>query len=253
MIDSSRRLARLIRHRTMPYRRTYFVSDLHLFSRRSLAAQHEQALHAAASRARMFILGGDIFDFRWSTLDSTEATVEAAVRWLDDLSGAHKRCDFHFVLGNHDCNRRFVSALEAYSAAQPNFAVHPYYFRLGRSVFLHGDAADRPRMCSNRLRLRREKWAHDEQRGPWRHLLYDLAVQTNIHRVVGQVAHPKRRVAHRLLNYLTRVGHGPTTGLEHVYFGHTHQAMSNYRYQGLKFHNGGSPMPGLEFRILEAA
>ncbi|MEX2176975.1 MAG: metallophosphoesterase [Pirellulaceae bacterium] len=237
----------------MPYRRTFFVSDLHLFSRRSLALEHTHSLQQAAARSQVFVLGGDIFDFRWSTLGSTQATVDAAIRWLDDLIGSHPRTDFHFVQGNHDCNRRFVAALDQYAAARSNLTAHPYYFRLGESLFLHGDAADRPQMCAHGLLRRREHWAGDEQRGPLRHVLYDLAMQTQLHRVVGKVAHPKRRVAQRLLGYLNRIGHGPATGLEHVYFGHTHEAMAAYRHDGVAFHNGGSPMPGLEFRIVEVA
>jgi UDP-2,3-diacylglucosamine hydrolase len=143
--------------------------------------------------------------------------------------------------------------LEAYSAGKNNLALHPYYLRMGRSIFLHGDAADRPRMNAERLRQRREHWARDEHRGPMRHMLYDLAVQAHLHRVVGRVAHPKQRVAQRILGYLQRVGHGAATGLEHVYFGHTHAALSNFRHRGVSFHNPGSPMPGLDFRILEVS
>ena len=236
---------------TMPYRRTSFVSDLHLFSGRSLAPRHEAALHAAAAKSRVFVLGGDIFDFRWSTLGSSDVTVPAAIRWLDDLVASHPRCDFHFVLGNHDCNRRFVAALETYSTTRPNLLAHPYYFRLGSSIFLHGDAADRPAMGPELLQRRRQHWARDEHRGKIRHALYDLAIQAHLHRVVGRVAHPKRRVAQRLAGYLTRIGHGPGTGLSDVYFGHTHQALASYRHAGLRFHNCGAPLPGLAFRIVD--
>ncbi|MCI0361552.1 MAG: metallophosphoesterase [Planctomycetaceae bacterium] len=235
----------------MPYRRTVFVSDLHLFSGRSLAPRHEAALHEAAANSRVFVLGGDIFDFRWSTLGSSEVTVPQAIRWLDGLVGSHPRCDFHFVLGNHDCNRRFVAALETYCQSRSNLVAHPYYFRLGGNIFLHGDAADRPRMDTQMLHRRRQRWARDEHRGRIRHALYDLAVQAHLHRVVGRVVHPQRRVARRIAGYLTRIGHGPGTGVADVYFGHTHQALAGYRHAGLRFHNGGAPLPGLDFRIIE--
>ncbi len=235
----------------MPYRRTSFVSDLHLFSGRSLAPRHEAALHAAAARSRVFVLGGDIFDFRWSTLGGPDVTVPQAIRWLDELVASHPRCDFHFVLGNHDCNRRFVAALDTYRATRPNLLAHPYYFRLGSSIFLHGDAADRPRMDADALLRRRQHWARDEHRGRIRHALYDLAVQAQLHRVVGRVAPPTRRVARRIAGYLTRIGHSPATGLTDVYFGHTHEALANYRHAGLVFHNGGAALPGLDFRIVE--
>ena len=128
-------------------RRGYFISDLHLFSRRSQAAEHAESLQQTAAKAKTFVLGGDIFDFRWSTLPSTEATVSAAIRWLDALVAAHRTCDFHFVLGNHDCNSRFVDALDKYARKQPNLEAHPYLLRIGKAVFLHGDVADHPEMC----------------------------------------------------------------------------------------------------------
>src|SRR2546421_12262001 len=103
----------------MPHAATYFVSDLHLFSRRSRGPLHQPAIHAAAWRAGSFILGGDIFDFRWSTHASAEETAKHAVRWLDDLVASHPHCQFHFIQGNPDCNRRFVSALETYSSTRP--------------------------------------------------------------------------------------------------------------------------------------
>jgi UDP-2,3-diacylglucosamine pyrophosphatase LpxH len=231
--------------------RTFFVSDLHLCSRRSQAPRYEPAIHAAAARAGTFILGGDIFDFRWSTLPSADETVRHAIRWLDDLVASHAHCDFHFIQGNHDCNRRFISALESYSAARPNLHVHPYILRQGSNVFLHGDAADHPAMCAGRLKKRRDHWSHDESRSQVRHVLYDLAVTARLHRLAGKVAHPRRRVVHRILGYLNRIQQGPASGVEHVYFGHTHDALENYRYRGLTFHNPGAPMAGLKFRIVE--
>jgi UDP-2,3-diacylglucosamine pyrophosphatase LpxH len=231
--------------------RTFFVSDLHLCSRRSQAPRHEAAIHAAAARADTFVLGGDIFDFRWSTLPTADDTVKHAIRWLDDLVASHPSCDFHFVQGNHDCNRRFISALETYNTSRPNLISHAYMLRQGKNVFLHGDAADHPVMCQARLKKRREHWSHDETRSQVRHVLYDLAVTARLHRLAGKVAHPRRRAVHRILGYLHRIGHGPETGVEHVYFGHTHDALANYRYRGLTFHNPGSPMPGLNFRIVE--
>jgi UDP-2,3-diacylglucosamine pyrophosphatase LpxH len=231
-------------------RPTYFVSDLHMFSRRSQAASHEQALHATAARARTFVLGGDIFDFRWSTFHSPDETVRQAVRWLDGFVASHPRCEFHFVQGNHDCNRRFVAALETYNATRPHLTLHPYFLRLGKAVFLHGDVADHPSMCPQRLVKRREHWSRDEQRSKLRHTLYDLAVQAKLHRVAGKIVHPRRRAVHRVLGYLSRVGQGRESGVEHVYFGHTHNALDHYRHGGMTFHNPGAPMPGLEFRIV---
>jgi UDP-2,3-diacylglucosamine hydrolase len=231
--------------------KTFFASDLHLFSRRSQAPRHVTALHAAAARASQFILGGDIFDFRWSQFPSSEETTSHAVRWLDEFVGAHPHVDFHFVQGNHDCNRRFVAALDKYRLTRPNLSLHTYFHRSGKNVFLHGDAADHPEMCAGRLTQRRDHWSHDESRSRVRHVLYGLAVTARLHRLAGKVANPRRRVVHRILGYLNRIEQGPASGVDHVYFGHTHDAMQHYRYGGVTFHNPGSPMPGLKFNILE--
>lgn len=234
-------------------RRTFFVSDLHMFSGRSQAAEHELAIHEAARRSKTFVLGGDIFDFRWSTLESPAETVRAAMEWLDSLVSQHRSTQFHFVVGNHDYNRRFLTALESYSVTSPNLAVHHYYLRLGKSLFMHGDVVDRPQICPETLKKRREHWLHDEFVHPWRHKLYDLAIQARLHTIASKVANPKRRVASRILGYLNHINETPTHGVQHVYFGHTHDAMSDFRLNGVSFHNGGAPMPGLTFRIVETA
>ena len=46
----------------------YFVSDLHLFANRSNAHRYLEEIALAASQAEVFVLGGDIFDFRWSRI-----------------------------------------------------------------------------------------------------------------------------------------------------------------------------------------
>ena len=46
----------------------YVVSDLHLLTRRTAAGSHRSRLTTAAAAADYFVLNGDIFDFRWSTL-----------------------------------------------------------------------------------------------------------------------------------------------------------------------------------------
>lgn len=230
---------------------SYFISDLHLFSRRSHAERYRDELHATAKGADVFVLGGDIFDFRWSTLKSVDATVQAAIVWLEELVGPHPNCQFHFVLGNHDSNRKFVARLDRLAAETPNLSWYDDYVRLGHSLFLHGDVAD-ANMTAAMLALRRQRWHHDEKRrGPVHNLLYDMVIQTRLHKLAGHLANPQSRVAARIAAYLEDVGHTPRNGLRHVYFGHTHVAMSNFHFSGLTFHNGGAPIKGLDFRIIK--
>ncbi len=232
-----------------PKRIAYVVSDLHMFSRRSEFPQHERSLRKAAGKADVFVLNGDTFDFRWTTLASIDQTVVAAIRWLRKLSRRFPNCQFHFILGNHDHVEAFIEALDDLAREVPNLSWHPYYLRMGDTVFLHGDVSDR-RMTPAMLEKRRTRRQHDTTRHPVLHDIYDIALRVNLHRAAHRMKFPRKRVARRVIHYLEEAGHGRVSGIRHVYFGHTHAAMSNFRYRDLVFHNTGSPMRGLEFNIL---
>ena len=120
----------------------YFVSDLHLFANRSNAHQYLEEIARAASHAEVFVLGGDTFDFRWSRIPLHKA-VERAVHWLVELTAACPQCHFHLVLGNHDYHQAFIDRLGDLEKQVSNLSWHRYYVRLGNSLFLHGDVANR--------------------------------------------------------------------------------------------------------------
>lgn len=211
-----------------------------------------ETFQEAVERAGCFVLGGDIFDFRWSTLPSFPATLDAAEQWLDQLVTRRPGCEFHYILGNHDSHPRFVERLRRLAECHPNLAWHHEYLRRETDVFLHGDVLDGP-TTSQALARRRRRWAHESVRGAISNALYDAAIAVRAHKVVGRIAHPRQRTARRLLNYLDHLGHGPHTGVRRVFFGHTHAAWDSFRYSQISFHNGGAPMAGLEFRIVEVA
>lgn len=229
---------------------TYFVSDLHLFSKRSREEMYHVSLQHALQRAGCFVLGGDIFDFRWSTLPSFQASLNAAEEWVEQLVQPRPECEFHYVLGNHDSHPQFVERLQNLARRLPNLKWHHEYLRRGEDVFLHGDVLD-GETTSNGLSLRRQRWADEKRKGPVSNALYDAAIAVRAHKMVGQLAHPRERTARKLLDYLHHVGQGPDSGLQRVYFGHTHAAWNAFRYSGVSFHNGGAPMTGLQFRVLE--
>lgn len=228
----------------------YFVSDLHLFARRSQAHEHLEAIAQFAADAHTFVLGGDIFDFKWTTLKSIDDTVEAAAGWLAELADAAPGCHFHVLLGNHDHHPGFMAELERLDGDVENLFWDPYYLRLGNSLFLHGDAADAVAADAAALAAARNRHGEHRMRGPAAHWFYDLAIKAGLHHPVPLLAYPKRRTAKRLLAYLQDIGHGPDTGVNNVYFGHTHRAISDYQYGGVTFHNGGAPIKGTPFRIV---
>lgn len=228
----------------------YFVSDLHLFANRSDAHAYLEEIAHAASKADIFVLGGDIFDFRWSRVPILRA-VPMAIRWLRELATACPKCHFHLVLGNHDYHQLLIDQLVELDKEVANLSWHRYYLRLGASVFLHGDVADKT-MNAQRLEEARQEWLGGRRRGPFLSALYDVVVMTRLHKPVPHLVFAKRVVVRRILKYLRSVGQGPEDGVRDVYFGHTHKRMSNYEFRGLLFHNGGAPIKGMKFRIIEA-
>jgi UDP-2,3-diacylglucosamine pyrophosphatase LpxH len=228
----------------------YFVSDLHLFANRSNAHRYLEQIERTASHAEVFVLGGDTFDFRWAQIPQRKA-IDRAVQWLQELCAGCPGCHFHLVLGNHDYHQGFIDRLVILVREVANLSWHRYYVRLGSSVFLHGDVADR-QMDARMLAEAREEWLDHRRRGPFLSMLYDMVVLTRLHKPVPRLVFSKRIVVRRILKYLESIGEGPGNGVHNVYFGHTHRKLTNYRYRGLAFHNGGAPIKGLKFRIIEA-
>ena len=231
-------------------KKCYFVSDLHLFANRSNAHRYLEQIAHAASRAEAFVLGGDIFDFRWARIPILRA-VERAAEWLRELAASCPDCHFHLVLGNHDYHQALIDRLVELDKEIPNLSWHRYYVRLGSSMFLHGDVADKT-MNARELAEARDQWLDHRRRGPFLSALYDVVVMTRLHKPVTHLVYAKRIVVRRILKYLESIGQGPRDGVRNVYFGHTHRRLSNYRYRGLVFHNGGAPIKGVKFRIIEA-
>ncbi len=230
----------------------FFVSDLHLFASRSKAWKYLDDVVLAARQADNFVLGGDIFDFRWARTKNNRQTVDRAVTWLTNLISPCPRCHFHFVLGNHDYHQALIDRLADIAGKLPNFTWYRYYVRLGNSVFLHGDVADRDNHTAESLAADRQEWLYSRRRGPFLSKLYDVVVLTRLHKPLPHLVYSKHIVAQRILSYLDEIGQGPQSGVSNVYFGHTHKHMTNYAYGGLVFHSCGAPIKGLRFRILEA-
>ncbi|MCS7305528.1 MAG: metallophosphoesterase [Thermoguttaceae bacterium] len=228
----------------------FFVSDLHLLARRSQADRYWERLERAISQASRFVLGGDIFDFRWATTRDIGLAVQEAIGWLERLVQQHPDCQFHLVLGNHDHHWAFLCRLDGLAEKYANFRWHPYYLRLGEHIFLHGDVAER-KMGPEKLAIFRVRWHYRPRRGRLMSQLYEFWMASRLPRALGPLVYPKWRVARRILAYLRRIGHGPEQGVRHVYFGHIHRGFSGYRYRGLVFHNTGPAVRGHRFRLLE--
>lgn len=233
-------------------RSAYVVSDLHMFCNRSEWAQHVDDIEEAASKADIFVFNGDTFDFKWSILPTLDATIEAAIKYLRNLAEKHENCQFHINLGNHDHVMPFVWQLRELAYEKPNLTWHQYFFRVGSTVFLHGDVAQR-RMTHRQLERFRAQWGkRHKPRGNFQNRIYDAAIQANAHVAVSKVVYPARQTIERLDAYLLDVGLTAEQGVKRVYFGHTHVSIEGITFNGITYHNGGAPMPGMEFNLLRA-
>jgi len=231
----------------------WFVSDLHLFSRRSCAPEIESRIRTAVQHAHTFVLGGDIFDFRWSTHLSLGHAIEDSMAWLQNLLEVNPNCKFHYLLGNHDCHPQFVASLDRLSQSIPQLSWHRHLLRIGNNVFLHGDIVDariRPGEEYHKV-LDARRLIGEMRKPPTRvsHALYDMAIQARVHRLVVQVAKRRELVLGRLARYLESHDMDSHTGVRHVYFGHTHRKLIAVPRKGIQFHNPGAAIKGLPFQM----
>lgn len=234
---------------------SFFISDLHLFSRRSSAPTWENSLRRAVQQAHTFVLGGDIFDFRWSLHQSLGHAIEDSIVWLNRLLSLNPSCTFHYILGNHDCHPEFVEALSELARSTRRLNWHRHLLRIGNCVFLHGDIVDaKVRPGQNFDSILDAKRLAGELREPptaFSHVLYDAAVSARVHRLVVQLAKPNELVLRRLTRYLESHRLGQNSGVERVYFGHTHRRLNAVVHAGMKFYNPGATIKGLPFNVIE--
>lgn len=233
-------------------KKAFVISDLHMFCRRSDWLKHLPALYEAAASADLFVFNGDTFDFKWSDLSSLEETVDKAIGFLRTFAQLHPQCRVHVNLGNHDHNQPFMEALAALSREMQNFTWHPYYLRVGKTVFLHGDAATY-KMTHARLERYRNRWRRHRKQGQIKNRAYDAAFRANAHVAVSRLVFSRKRTARFLAAYLDDIGQGAEDGVERVYYGHTHVPVAGYSYRGLTFHNGGAALAGMDFELVRAA
>lgn len=235
---------------TSENKRGFFVSDLHLFSRRSSANDLMPELRTKVRRAHTLVLGGDIFDFKWSTHASLEHSLDMAVEWLDDLHAENRDCDFHFVLGNHDCEPSFVERLEQFAKERSHFAWHRYFLRLETCLFFHGDIVSNGAHDHDVLDGLRLKHRHTKNKGEAWHVAYDVAVRVRLHRL-AMLTIREFAILERVRAYAETIHQGADDGVTDVYFGHTHVDVDGVEFGGLRFHNGGGAIRGIPFRIVE--
>jgi UDP-2,3-diacylglucosamine pyrophosphatase LpxH len=222
------------------------VSDLHLLTSRSSAHRLMPRVHCAASDAGLFVLNGDIFDFRWSVFRWLGPSLEYAEDWISDLVSRHRHCQFVFITGNHDSLPAYKKLLTDLSERYANLAWEPHYLRLGTKIFLHGDARDSH--TAEKLAAYRARWHKPPHRKGLPHAAYFLFTWSRIPWLIHELV-PTQRLAMGVTKYL-QAELGPAFDeITDVYCGHTHRPVTDYRWGGLRFHNTGATIHGVRSRI----
>jgi len=226
----------------------YVISDLHVFASWSWVGKHLDRMHEAAEGADFFVLNGDIFDFRWSTLGGAEATLGAAVEWLDRFAAAHPGCRVYYVLGNHDGFAGLAHRMEGLARERENFEWRPASLRMGSVLFAHGDL-----FCMEGQNPFERPMAAGGRRfgGPLSWLYH------GIHTIHGTWVVHRRFTPLWLARIIVRSLAGAPSelaaGITDVYCGHTHVAFSDFVYQGLTIHNTGSGIKHLNCNLCKVS
>ena len=223
------------------------ISDLHLFSARSAGEDRVRQLLPRGQRSAVLVLNGDTFDFRWSRHRDTAASIEAALRWLEELLDRLPQTRLHLLAGNHDCLAAFEAAVQQRFAGHPRLSWHPHWLILGDRLFLHGDCAHRPMDVAGLARYR-ASWAQDPPRGGLAARAYVWLDRLRLTHAAHGLHFPHRRTIRRIAAYLDAAVPGWRDRIRHCHFGHTHRALSDYPHDGIRFHNSGCGILGMEFR-----
>ena len=223
------------------------LSDLHLFSHHARPDSYATLIEETAGSATVFVLNGDIFDFKWSEHGVFTSSVLAARAFLERLVAGYPDCRFVVMLGNHDAVPAYVDALNELQQAYPNIEWNEFAFVFENRIFLHGDTihAGSSNDAVRRFRSRLQQPARGYTLQKVVHsALYHSRVPWAAYRLL-----PNHILASRILAYLRHEGFLKESRIDHVYFGHTHCAFEDFRYKGFTFHNTGAAVHGSILRV----
>ncbi len=219
-----------------------FVSDLHLFSPRSAADAIAEQLAQTNACDQCIVLGGDIFDFRWSIRGSHDLTLAAAIEWLEELLANSGEAQVRFIPGNHDCHPEFLQLLTELANRRGRFDWHDHHFQIGDALFLHGDVLDAKGNLSNY----RARFHHEHPQTGFKHGLYDVVVGLRLHKLVPLLRHRPQLTCRRLRLLIDSLPAASQTPFERVFFGHTHAPMSGFESQNVRYYNPGAALKHMQ-------
>jgi UDP-2,3-diacylglucosamine pyrophosphatase LpxH len=228
-------------------RKGVFVSDLHVFSGRSVGESLPSGLQTAFPEANLLVLGGDIFDFKWSSLGGP-ATLLAAEKWLQSLLDQWHG-EVIFLAGNHDCLPKFFGTLSQIAHRCERFTWHRHHLQLGDAVFLHGDVLDAGHDLA-KLDSYRDQFHPTASQSRFSRRAYGAIVAMRIHRMAPQLRHRELHTCRRLHGLLPQLVAAPSK-VRRVFFGHTHVSVAGREVNGVKFFNPGAAIRHIAFEPVQ--
>lgn len=230
-----------------PANNAVFISDLHLLSPRSVFDLNPLWIVHQYSHSELLVLGGDIFDFRWSTLGSTKASLAAAEMWLrqliDNWTGR-----MIYLPGNHDSHPEFLQLLDSLQSETSAFSWEPHAVRLGTTLCLHGDLYDAGSEAG--LMKYRAQFHHNKAQPALVQSAYNAAVTAQVHRVIPWLRNRRDKVCRKLCHQLKDMQMG-TNGINTVIFGHTHHRIDGRDVADIRFYNPGAALRYSAFQPVE--
>lgn len=224
-----------------------YVSDLHLFSPRSSADPNPSWIVERYSEMELLVLGGDIFDFRWSRQGSVSETLHSAEQWLVQLCQTW-RGRIVYLPGNHDCLDDFLLTLDRLARQTATFEWHFHYAAFGGTICLHGDVIDAGSPA--RLARYRDRFQHTDPQSAMAHTVYDAAVGLRVHRLIPSLRQKFRNPCEALLPHVREL-RKDTQPIRQVIFGHTHFPIDGLQIDEVCFHNPGAALRHLKFCPVE--
>ena len=231
-------------------RRVAFVSDLHLFSSRSVADLHTGHVEASVQWGDVVVWGGDLFDFRWNRLGTHDQAIPAALDWLTDWCRRYPEKVFVYLSGNHDAESSFVQEITSFATRHENFAGPLDALRINDTLFLHGDVIEGGGTEDGFVHYR-TKWSSKPVAGKLHNQAYDAAVSMRLHKSAAGIAHRKKQTCLRLLKWLHRQDSECRQGINRIVFGHTHRRIDGLSVGGVEFYNGGAAIKHVPFEPVE--
>lgn len=219
------------------------VGDLHLFAKRSNGEVIFDSLSEVTKGSDIIIICGDLFDFRWSSFKTLEESFKSAAGRITSLL---KNIDIPvvYILGNHDGIEGFQSYLNSLKEKFNNFKWYDDSYKLGDTLFIHGDIP----LKSEGKSVRGRKFKSDEKiYSPfmsWGYTLFTRLKIISLYRGLFKKSSPLPLI-HNAVEL-----DSDYKEVKRVIFGHTHFALNSSVFKGREYHNCGTPMSGFNFNIL---